>query len=731
MASLGTLTLDLVAKTSGFVRGMSKAERASKKWKTQVRRDISAVSKAMGRGLVVGVAAAAAGLGIMIQRSRTAIDEQAKMAQRLGSTSEALAVLKRATDRTGLSMRVVETAARTLDINMGRATQGMAAQADAVAKLGIEVKSFSALSLDQKILTVNKALNENVPAWERMAVAADLFGSRGAAAIQQLSPETLRMAAEEAKVFGLALSEIDAAKVENANDSFSRLSAGFTGLSQQLTVEIAPLLELIGDEFFEMAKEAGSANQLVADSLTSVVDGIAFVADAADGVGRVFVTAADLAIQALTGLAAGAAENFADLLSVLSVIPGVDFSEAEASTRQFAHDQIGIFNEAGKNIRENLETPLAGQALRDGFQEARDAALAAATAAVALRDRSGEYVGELDQTVAKLSEIKVLSKDFVVSDELKDAIKVQEDYRKLLSDLRTDEEKLADQMAERLAIMDKMAGLTDEQRNSTASRIGAAALTESPDFGGLAPEVGGAGGELLKIATAQTELDNWYATQLEMLEKFRAERADLSAAWDEQELALQQEHADKLVAIDQARSQAQLAVTEAVFGDLASLTAAFAGKQSAAYKALFAIEKAAAIARSLVAIQAAIAQASASGPFPANLAAIASVISATAGIVSTITSTQIQGQAHDGLMSVPKTGTYLLEKGERVSTSKTSAKMDNMIDQAQSGGLGGGGVRVVNAFDSDAIVGDYLGSASGEQVIMNVVRRNARTVRGL
>lgn len=36
--SLGTLTIDLIAKVGGFVQGMDKAERASQKWSAQVKR---------------------------------------------------------------------------------------------------------------------------------------------------------------------------------------------------------------------------------------------------------------------------------------------------------------------------------------------------------------------------------------------------------------------------------------------------------------------------------------------------------------------------------------------------------------------------------------------------------------------------------------------------------------------------------------------------------------------
>ncbi|MGS3560325.1 hypothetical protein ACB311_27850 [Klebsiella pneumoniae] len=55
--SLGTLTIDLIAKVGGFVQGMDKAERASQKWSAQVKKD----AKEVGASIVaIGAAAATA-----------------------------------------------------------------------------------------------------------------------------------------------------------------------------------------------------------------------------------------------------------------------------------------------------------------------------------------------------------------------------------------------------------------------------------------------------------------------------------------------------------------------------------------------------------------------------------------------------------------------------------------------------------------------------------------------
>ncbi|MDH3003515.1 tape measure protein [Pasteurella multocida] len=122
--------------------------------------------------------------------------------------------------------------------------------------------------------------------------------------------------------------------------------------------------------------------------------------------------------------------------------------------------------------------------------------------------------------------------------------------------------------------------------------------------------------------------------------------------------------------------------------DTTELIGKAAGKQSGIYKAMFAASKAFAIAESIVKIQQGIANASAL-PWPQNLSAIASVISATSSIVSTISGTtmNLSGQAHSGIDNIPREGTWLLDKGERVVDSRTNQDLKRFLANQQSGAL--------------------------------------------
>lgn len=87
--------------------------------------------------------------------------------------------------------------------------------------------------------------------------------------------------------------------------------------------------------------------------------------------------------------------------------------------------------------------------------------------------------------------------------------------------------------------------------------------------------------------------------------------------------------------IETARNAMILGASADFFGGMADLTGAFAGEQSGAYKALFAISKGFAIANAALQLQTAIANASAL-PWPANLPAIGQAVALGGQIASSI-----------------------------------------------------------------------------------------------
>ena len=193
--------------------------------------------------------------------------------------------------------------------------------------------------------------------------------------------------------------------------------------------------------------------------------------------------------------------------------------------------------------------------------------------------------------------------------------------------------------------------------------------------------------------------------QLEVIEKLKQAQTDYAAWLNQQQQAItqntllnEQQKQQQLLALQQQGQQNQLALSTAVnaaqmqsaqnsFSSITESMGTMFGEQSAMYKAAFVTQKAFAIAQASLQLPMAMGQALAGLPFPANLTAIAQVVGLMSTITSSISSAALTGMAHNGIDSVPSTGTWLLEKGERVMTADTSARLDSTLENLRKNGL--------------------------------------------
>lgn len=199
------------------------------------------------------------------------------------------------------------------------------------------------------------------------------------------------------------------------------------------------------------------------------------------------------------------------------------------------------------------------------------------------------------------------------------------------------------------------------------------------------------------VAKLQAELEAKTALLLQYAAIDQANASLYAAA----RVALEAETNAKIGEIVQRGRDQQAAANSAtlqnygsLFGGLADLTKTFAGEQSGAYKAIFAVSKAFAIADAIIKIQQGIAAASAL-PFPTNIPAMASVAAATAGIVSTIRGTTFGGGRQyggpvsaDSLYRVNETGRPEMFQGSNGAQYMLPTSGGRVIPADQVGGSG-------------------------------------------
>lgn len=185
---------------------------------------------------------------------------------------------------------------------------------------------------------------------------------------------------------------------------------------------------------------------------------------------------------------------------------------------------------------------------------------------------------------------------------------------------------------------------------------------------------------------------------------FAEQQADYMAKREEamaKELEADQRKQDQLAEQERQRVERQKAAQQQAARDMLNFTSQTislttdmlqqSGKeQTFIMKALLAAQKLLAIPSILVAGEQAEAGAAA---FAAMTGGLLSAESARAMIkaqtmisVGIVAGTAIAGMAHDGIDTIPREGTWLLNTGERVYTNKSAQRIDQMYDQLMSGG---------------------------------------------
>ena len=80
-------------------------------------------------------------------------------------------------------------------------------------------------------------------------------------------------------------------------------------------------------------------------------------------------------------------------------------------------------------------------------------------------------------------------------------------------------------------------------------------------------------------------------------------------------------------------------------------------------------------------------------------AATAAAVAEPLAAAVAVSAGAMAGMAHDGIDAIPKTGTWLLEKGERVTTERTSAKLDRTLEEIRTNQRGPAGRSVTQNFN--------------------------------
>lgn len=409
MPSLGELTAHLEADTSGLKKGTREANSA-----------LGTVSKRM-KGLAkdaakLGSAAAAAGTAMftgLVKQGLAAVDSQAKLARTLGGTIDGVRGLQIVAADNGVE-GFTESLER-MNRRLGDAEDASGPAAKAINALGLNAEKLGQMNVDERVAEIADAVERSGMSSQESARQLQRLGFRQgeANALFRAGGDAIRDAASEVQAYGLSLSEVDAAKVEQANDAMSRNGRLIEGIRQQLAVQLAPVLKGIAELWNDNARAAGGFRGEIETVVESGVKGFAKFMDVVQSVenalnvldqgAKVLGTAMRAELGSIAqAVVEGPFKALNQLIELANKVPKVNIGQVEMP-------QLGtdLGKEVQRAVEENqkhyekmraaMSEPLPSKAILEWYDNAKQKSREAAQAAIDARGTQISSIASLEK----------------------------------------------------------------------------------------------------------------------------------------------------------------------------------------------------------------------------------------------------------------------------------------------------------------------------------------------
>ncbi len=739
--SLGTLTIDLIAKVGGFVQGMDKAERASQKWRDQVKKDAKEISTSI---IAIGAAAATAAVGIgaaglaIVKNTAQQVTEADRWAKSLKMSTQDLLSWQYAAEQAGLTGDNIADIFKDINDKVGDAVLNKSGEAaQALDTLGLSAQKLAQQSPDKQLLAISSAL-QKIPT---QAGKTNILESLGNDLSKMLplfdnNNEKLKQFLQLSKDFGVAPPQEDIDNLFKVNQFFQDIETSARGLKMEIAsglakVDLSPLLDgldSIHDVFTDPAILQGLSDLVgEAISLAGVVGRIA------GGLG---------AIASYTRSRVGAVSGNYDSADEKDIEQRIEFLNKRGNQSKEQKDELDFLNKRLQFLRaikssltpEEVEKGANGltSLLSDmGIQPPKgdDYKLGKGESNQKVTTKSNptenafksrlldlqKQAALIETTGKKTAEVTELEKvNFdITSGNLKKLSEAQKnqlrDAAKFLDskkeELRLNQENA--KVAEYVSGLERQNKLIKQGYDSEfiGRYSGDRERSRMQERNSIQQEYEGSRDDLLKQYQSGDISKSLYDAETEALQDALNKRLEIQNDYYKQQDELQNDYSAGLISgfATQATAAMDLYSTmqqvgAQTFSSMTDMIIAWAetGKLNAQDFAATFIQSVGAAMLQYAAAQVAMAALNAFtqwigvpyvGPAVAPAQAIAAA--AAAGVFMTAIGSALHGQAHDGIDSVPETGTWLLQKGERVTTAKTSAKLDATLDRVANQSTGG------------------------------------------
>ncbi|MEQ4874088.1 phage tail tape measure protein [Klebsiella oxytoca] len=779
--SLGTLTIDLIAKVGGFVQGMDKAERSSQKWREQVKKDAREVGASIA---AIGVAAATAAVGIgvaglsIVKNTAQQVTEADRWAKSLKISTQDLLSWQYAAEQAGLTGDNIADIFKDINDKVGDAVLNKSGEAaQALDTLGLSAEKLAQQSPDKQLLAISSAL-QKIPS---QAGKTNILESLGNDLSKMLplfdnNNEKLKQFLQLSKDFGVAPPQEDIDNLVKVNQFFQDIETSARGLKIEIAsglakVDLSPLqdgLDSIRDVFTDPAILQGLSDLVgEAISLAGVVGRIA------GGLG---------AIASYTRSRIGAVSGNYDSADENDIAQRIEFLNKRGNSSKEQRDELDFLNKRLKFLRamkssltaedvakgaKGLSSLLSDMGIGQPNSNDYNLGKGQSNQKVTPKSNSADnaFKGRLldlqkqaaliETTGKKTAEVTELEKvNFdITSGNLKRISEGQKEQLRIAAkvldakkeELRINQENA--KVAEFVSGLDRQNNIIKQgYDNDLAGRsFGSKDRSRMRETNDIQQDFESRQEDLLKqyqsgditksLYDSETDaLKTALEERLQIQEDYYHESDDLRNDWESGISSALADFADSSSDYYQQAADAMTSIlgsatdsisehlydvisgTESmgdaikgIFSDLgtsvikalvdmAAQWIVYQGVQMLVNKTAQASAIPAMIANAqATSLQAQIAAYASTAAIPIigpalAPAAMAAAAAITTPLVAAVGTSALAGMAHDGVDSVPETGTWLLQKGERVTTAKTSAKLDATLDRVATQSTGSGAI---------------------------------------
>ncbi|EOB0369016.1 phage tail tape measure protein [Enterobacter hormaechei] len=292
--SLGTLTIDLIAKTGGFVSGLNQAERASAKWSKQVQDDAASASAALAG---IGAAAVTASLGVgaagfqLLKSTSKQITETDRWAKSLRISTQELLAWQFAAEKAGVSGDQMADIFKDIGDKIGDAVLNKSGEAvDALNSLGLSAEKLSKVSPEKQLLAIGESLGKIGTNAEKTTILESLGND-----LSKLLPlfdnnnEKLKRFIDLAKDYGVAPDPSSIDDLVKVNQLFEDMEAQVAGLKMEIAAGLAKVdlgeLQNSLDELHNVLTDP-AVLQGISDLVSEVAQLAGWLVKAAAGAGK-------------------------------------------------------------------------------------------------------------------------------------------------------------------------------------------------------------------------------------------------------------------------------------------------------------------------------------------------------------------------------------------------------------------------------------------------------------